>query len=207
MSLAKEFFGIPTGNICDMNGLEGAMAAGMMPLDYKMKVAGPAMTVECQPGDNLTIHKAIALAEPGVVLVITCKGYTDRGVFGELFATSCVARGIAGVVIDGACRDKEDLIDMGFPVFSLGVNPNGTRKEVCGDINVPITCAGIQVNPGDIIVGDSDGVVCIKKENAADVLQKAKAKKEKEAELKPLLAAGRTTVELLGFEKKLGMED
>lgn len=207
MSLAKEFLGIPTGNICDCNGLEGAMAAGMMPLDYKMKVAGPAMTVECQPGDNLTIHKAIALAEPGVVLVITCKGYTDRGVFGELFATSCVARGIAGVVIDGACRDKEDLIEMGFPVYSLGVNPNGTRKEICGEINAPITCAGIQVNPGDIIVGDADGVVCIKKENAADVLEKAKAKKAKETELKPLLAAGKTTVELLGFGKKCGMED
>lgn len=207
MSLAKEFLGIPTGNICDMNGLEGAMAANMMPLHYKMKVAGPAMTVECQPGDNLTIHKAIALADPGAVLVITCKGYTDRGVFGELFATSCVARGIAGVVIDGACRDKEDLIDMNFPVFSLGVNPNGTRKEVCGEISCPIVCAGISVNPGDIIVGDADGVVCIKKEDAADVLQKAQAKKEKEAELKPLLAAGKTTVELLGFWKKLGMED
>ena len=111
------------------------------------------------------------------------------------------------MVIDGACRDKEDLIDMNFPVFSLGVNPNGTRKEVCGDINVPIVCAGIQVNPGDIIVGDADGVVCIKKENAAEVLQKAQAKKAKEAELKPLLEAGKTTVELLGFGKKLGMED
>lgn len=207
MSLAKEFLGIPTGNICDMNGLEGAMAAGMMPLHYKMKLAGPAMTVECQPGDNLTIHKAIALAEPGCVLVITCKGYTDRGVFGELFATSCVARGIAGVVIDGACRDKEDLIDMNFPVYSMGVNPNGTRKEVCGEINVPISCAGVLVNPGDIIVGDADGIVVIKKENAAEVLEKAKAKKAKEAELKPLLAAGKTTVELLGFGKKLGMED
>lgn len=207
MSLAKEFLGIPTGNICDMNGLEGAMAAGMMPLHYKMKLAGPAMTVECQPGDNLTIHKAIALAEPGCVLVITCKGYTDRGVFGELFATSCVARGIVGVVIDGACRDKEDLIDMNFPVYSMGVNPNGTRKEVCGEINVPISCAGVLVNPGDIIIGDADGIVVIKKENAAEVLEKAKAKKAKEAELKPLLAAGKTTVELLGFGKKLGMED
>lgn len=207
MSIAKEFLGIPTGNICDSNGLEGAMAAGMMPLHYRMKLAGTAMTVECQPGDNLTIHKAIALAEPGSVLVISCKGYTDRGVFGELFATSCVARGIAGVVIDGACRDKEDLIDMNFPVYSMGVNPNGTRKEVCGEINVPITCAGVLVNPGDIIVGDADGVVVIKKENAAEVLEKSKAKKAKEAELKPLLAAGKTTVELLGFGKKLGMED
>lgn len=207
MSIAKEFLGIPTGNICDMNGLEGAMAANMMPLHYKMKVAGPAMTVECQPGDNLTIHKAIAIAEPGSVLVITCKGYTDRGVFGELFATSCVARGIAGVVIDGACRDKEDLIDMNFPVYSLGVNPNGTRKEVCGAINETITCAGVLVRPGDIIVGDADGVVVIPKEKAAEVLEKSKAKKAKEAELKPLLAAGKTTVELLGFGKKLGMEE
>lgn len=207
MSLAEKFIGIPTGNICDCNGLEGAMDSAIMPLHYKMKLAGPAMTVECQPGDNLTIHKAIHIAEPGTVLVISCKGYTDRGVFGEMFATSCVARGIAGVVIDGACRDKEDLIDMNFPVFVRGVNPNGTRKEVCGEINLPISCGGIIVNPGDIIIGDADGIVCIRKEDAEAVLEKSQAKKEKEIVMKPQLAAGKTTVELMGFAKKLGLED
>lgn len=205
MITAKEFFGIPTGNICDSNGLIGAMDAGIMPLNYKMKMAGTALTVECELGDNLTIHKAIAIAQPGTVLVISCKGNTNCGVFGELFATSCVARGIVGVVIDGACRDKGDLIEMNFPVFSLGVNPNGTIKEICGNINVPIVCGGISVKPGDIIVGDSDGVVRIAKEDAQEVLSKAKEKQKKESQWKPLLAAGQTTVALLGFGEKLGI--
>lgn len=171
-----------------------------------MKMAGPAVTVKCHPADNLTIHKAVATAEPGSVLVIDCGGFTARGVFGELFAVSCVAHQIAGVVIDGACRDREELIDMNFPVFSRGVNPNGTRKEVCGVVNQPITCGGIVVNPGDIIVGDADGVVRIAKECAEDVLQKAKAKQAKEDDLRKALAAGKTTLELLDLGKKCGME-
>lgn len=205
MELAKEFLGIPTGNICDCNNLKGSMDAAIMPLSHKFAMAGRAMTVTCVPGDNLTIHKAIALAEPGTVLVVDCGGYTGAGVFGELFATSCQARGIVGIVIDGACRDKADLIEMNFPVFTRGVNPNGTRKEVCGAINQTIQCGGILVRPGDVVVGDADGVVVIPKEKEAEVLEKSKAKKNKESELKPLLAAGKTTVELLGFAEKCGL--
>lgn len=207
MSIAPEFLGVPTGNICDCNGFEGCMDAAMMPLHYKFKMAGKAMTLTCAPGDNLTIHKAIATAEPGAVLVIDCGGITGRGVFGELFASSCKARGINGVVINGSCRDKAELIEMGFPVFSIGVNPNGTRKEVCGEINVPVNCAGVVVNPGDIIVGDADGVVCVRKEKAALILKSAKTKMARETELRELLANGKTTVELMGFQKKLGMEE
>ena len=203
---AKKFYGIPTGNICDNQGLEGAMTADLMPLHYKMKCAGPAMTVECVPGDNLTIHKAIAVAEPGSVLVITCKGYTDRGVFGDMFATSCKARGIAGVVIDGACRDREDIIDLGFPVFVRGVNPNGTVKEQCGEINGTISCAGTVVCPGDVIVGDGDGVVVVKKADAEDVLAKSAAKRNKEDSMRPLYEQGKTTVELMDFFEKVGMK-
>lgn len=203
----KEFIGIPTGNICDCNGLTGSMDAAIMPMDLHMEMAGYAMTVKCAPQDNLTLHKAIALAEPGTVIVLDCGGYTGCGIFGELFATSCKARGIAGIVIDGACRDRIDLIEMNFPTFARGVNPNGSRKEVLGTINEPITCGGVLVNPGDIVIGDADGVVVLPKEKAAEVLEKAKAKKQKESELKPLLAQGKTTVELLGFAKKCGMEE
>jgi 4-hydroxy-4-methyl-2-oxoglutarate aldolase len=202
---AEKFYGIPTGNICDSQGLEGAMAADLMPLHYRMKCAGVAMTVECVPGDNLTIHKAIAIAEPGTVLVITCKGYTDRGVFGDMFATSCRARGIKGVVIDGACRDKEDIIDLGFPVFSRGVSPNGTVKEQCGAIDEPISCAGVVVEPGDVVVGDADGVVIVKKSDAEDVLRKSAAKRDKEDGMRPLYEQGKTTVELMDFFDKLNM--
>ncbi|MBO4288684.1 MAG: RraA family protein [Lachnospiraceae bacterium] len=204
---AKDFLGIPTGNICDSNGLKGSMDAAIMPMDLHMEMAGIAMTVKCPPEDNLTLHKAIALAKPGTVLVVDCDGYTGCGIFGELFATSCKARGIAGIVIDGACRDKVDLIEMNFPTFARGVNPNGSRKEVLGAIDEPICCGGVTVNAGDIIIGDADGVVVIAKEKAEEVLKKAQAKKQKESELKPLLAQGKTTVELLGFAKKCGMEE
>jgi 4-hydroxy-4-methyl-2-oxoglutarate aldolase len=207
MSIAERFRDIPTGNICDSNDFEGCMDAEMMPLHYKFKTAGVAMTVTCAPGDNLTIHKAIALAEPGTVLVIDCGGIAKRGVFGELFATSCAARGIVGVVVNGACRDKRELIEMNFPVFSIGVSPNGTRKEVCGEIDIPVNCAGVVVNPGDVIVGDADGVVCVRKDKAAEVLERSKAKMAKEIEMREHLARGKTTVELLGFQKKLNMNE
>ena len=202
MDIASLFKGIPTGNICDSNNREGSMDAEINPLHYKFEVTGYAMTVTCAPGDNLTIHKAIAEAKPGSVLVIDCKGYTGAGVFGELFATSCIARGIKGVVIDGACRDKSDLIEMNFPVYSRAVNPNGTLKETCGEINTVIECGGRIVKPGDIIVGDADGIVVIPQEKAQEVLEKSQAKKAKEDELKVLLAQGKTTAELMGFEKK-----
>ena len=194
---AGKFYGIPTGNICDSQGLEGAMAADIMPLHYKMKCAGVAMTVECVPGDNLTIHKAIAVAKPGTVLVISCKGYTDRGVFGDMFATSCLARGIKGAVIDGACRDREDIIDLGFPVFVRGVSPNGTVKEQLGAIDEPMSCGGVIVEAGDVIVGDGDGVVAVRSADAEEVLQKAAAKRDKEDEMRKLYEQGKTTVELM----------
>lgn len=202
MDIASAFKGIPTGNICDMNGREGSMDAAIKPLDYHFEMAGYAMTVTCVPGDNLTIHRAIAEAKPGVVLVIQCQGYLQAGVFGELFATSCRARGIAGVVIDGACRDKRDIIEMNYPVFARGVCPNGTLKETCGTIDEVIECGGRIVHPGDIIVGDADGVVVIPKERGEEVLEKSQGKKKKEDELKVLLQQGQTTAELMGFAKK-----
>ncbi|AKN31898.1 dimethylmenaquinone methyltransferase [Clostridium carboxidivorans P7] len=202
VQLINSFIDIPTGNICDSNNREGSMDESIKPLHDKFQLTGYAMTISCIPGDNLTIHKAIEEAKPGSVLVIDCKGYTGAGVFGELFATSCIARGIKGVVIDGACRDKNDLIELNFPVFAKGVNPNGTLKETCGEINTTIQCGGRIVNPGDIIIGDCDGIVVIPQERAEEVLKKSKAKKQKEDEIKILLAQGKTTAELMGFNKK-----
>lgn len=199
------FKGIPTGNICDSNGLVGSIDPAIKPLDPHFTMTGKAMTVTVEPGDNLTVHKAIALAEPGTVLVVDAKGYLGAGIFGEMFATSCQARGIVGLVVDGAVRDKIDLIKMQFPVFAKGVNPNGTRKEICGSINAPIVCGGRPVTAGDVIIGDADGVVVIPAEDAEEVLKKSQAKKEKENVMKQLLAEGSTTVELLGFQEKCGM--
>lgn len=197
MSIFDDYLGIPTGNICDSYDGKGAMDCGIQPLDRHMVVCGRAKTVACAAGDNLTIHKAVLEAEAGDVLVINCGGYTYAGVFGEMLAISCVAHGIKGVVVDGSCRDKNELIDMNFPVFTRGLSPKGTIKETCGAIGGTIMCGGIQVHNGDIIVGDCDGVVVIAKEDAEEVLTKSKEKKLKEDELRPLLESGKSTAELL----------
>ena len=197
------FQGIPTGNIADSQGFRGVMDAGIQPLDRKMHVVGRALTCACAAGDNLTIHKAVVMAQPGDVLVVSCGGYLNCGVFGEMLAISCRAKGIAGIIIDGSCRDSLELIEMDFPTYVRGVNPNGTIKETCGAVNGKILCGGVWVNGGDIIAADADGVVVIKPDEAAEVLKKASAKKVRESELRPLLAAGKTTAELLGLIDKI----
>ena len=198
----REFEGIPTGNICDSNDRLGSMDAAIQALDRHMTVVGRAFTVVCPPGDNLTIHKAVLEAQPGDVLVVNCSGFLQAGVFGELLATSCRAHGIVGIVIDGACRDKNELIEMNFPTFVRGTCPNGTLKEVCGATNVPIPCGGLTVEPGDIIVGDCDGLVVIPKAKAEIVLEKSKAKKVFEDEIREKVANGVSTAELFNLTAK-----
>lgn len=206
--IVEGFRGIPTGNVCDSNERVGAMTSAIQGLDRKFEMVGKALTVRCHPCDNLTIHKAICLAHPGDVLIIDCAGYVEAGCFGEMFAISCRKRGIVGVVIDGACRDRNALIDMNFPVYSRAVCPNGTTKEILGDIGAPVICGGIRVETGDIVIADGDGVVIIKKDRAEEVLEKSRKKFNfEETTLGPQLAEGKTTVELMGFAKKLGMED
>ena len=199
-----EGFGeIPTGNIADSNGFKNVMDAGIHPIDRHMKVCGRALTCACAAGDNMTIHKAVLMAKPGDVLVVNCGGYMDAGVFGEMLAICCRSRGVAGVIIDGSCRDSNELIDLGFPTFVRGINPNGTTKYTCGAVNEQILCGSVRVDPGDIVVGDADGVVVIKQEEAAQVLQKAKAKKAREDVLRPQLAAGKSTAELLALMDRI----
>ncbi|HHV64256.1 MAG TPA: 4-carboxy-4-hydroxy-2-oxoadipate aldolase/oxaloacetate decarboxylase [Peptococcaceae bacterium] len=199
----KEFYNYSTGNICDCNGKVGNMDPAIKPIDPKCKLVGRAVTVQCNPRDNLIMHKAIYEAKPGDVIVYSIGGYVGAGPFGDIMACACQERGIAGVVIDGACRDAEDMQEMGFPVFCRALNPGGTLKESIGTINKPIVCGGIVVNPGDIIVGDRDGVVVVPAEKAYEVLEKTKALAAKEMEIKELLKAGKTTLEIYGFDKIL----
>lgn len=205
MNLIEAFQGIPTGNIADCQGFRGVMDAGIQPLDRHMHVVGRALTCACAAGDNLTIHKAVLMAQPGDVLVISCGGYANSGVFGEMLAVCCRARGIAGVIVDGSCRDSLELIEMDFPAFSRSVNPNGSIKQTCGEVNGKLMCGGVWVEGGDIIVGDADGVVVVKRAEAEEILQKSSAKKMKENELRVQFAAGKTTAELLGLMDKIRM--
>ena len=148
-----------------------------------VKVLEPIFEVEFaehsygfRPGDNLMIHAAMALAQPGDVLVIDGKGDRSCAVMGAIMITTCKKLGLGGVVIDGAHRDTEDLLALGFPVYSVGSNPNGPTKRVPGRINGPISCGGVAVNPGDLVVGDGDGVVVVERETVASLLAPAAQK-------------------------------
>ncbi|HXF47335.1 MAG TPA: RraA family protein [Burkholderiaceae bacterium] len=160
----------PSSILADVAGRRGALSGRIAPLDPAMRVAGPALTVEVRPGDNLMIHAALALAQPGDVIVVDGKGDLSCALMGEIMVQQCLALGVAGVVIDGAVRDSEAIRALGFPMFAAGRNPNGPTKGVAGRINWPIGCGGVSVQPGDLIVGDADGVVVIERRQAAALL-------------------------------------
>ena len=162
--------------LSDVAGRRGALDGRVTPLSRSTRLAGPAFTIEAHPGDNLMIHVALALAQPGDVLVIDGKGDRSRALMGSIMITTCKKLGLGGVVIDGAHRDTEDLLALGFPVYLVGSNPNGPTKSVPGRINGPILCGGVAVNPGDLVVGDGDGVVVIERDNVAAILAPAAQK-------------------------------
>jgi RraA family protein len=162
--------------LADVNGRRGALHGRISALSPSMKVAGPAITVDVRPGDNLMIHAALAIAQPGDVLVIDGKGDQGSALMGAIMMNQAKAMGLAGVIIDGAVRDVEEIRELGFPVFSVGSNPNGPTKFVPGRVNWPISAGGVTVNPGDLIVGDADGVVVIEREKAQSLLEPAAKK-------------------------------
>ena len=196
----KKYENVPTGNICDnMPGKKGSMDSGIKPLSAEMRVIGRAVTVACPPADNLGIHNAMRTAGEGDVIVVDARGYLEAGTFGEMMAVACRYRKIAGIVIDGACRDKKEIIDMGYPVFVRACSPNGTFKNSVGNVNEKINCGGLTVEPGDIIVGDCDGVVVIPKADAEKYLEAGLAKNKLENEQVKQLADGVSTSDLYGF--------
>ncbi len=178
--------------LADVAGRRGTMHARVAPVDMQMVLAGPAFTVEVRPGDNLMIHAAIALAKPGDVLVIDGKGDQTAALMGTLMLSACKKLGLAGVVVDGAIRDRLELLDLGFPVFSAGFNPAGPTKFVPGRINHPISAGGTTVMPGDLIVGDADGVVVIEREKAPAMMDLAVRKVADEAARIEAIARGDT---------------
>ena len=166
----------PAAILADVAGRRGTLNGRIAALDPSMKVAGPAFTVEVRPGDNLMIHAAMAIAKPGDVLVIDGKGDRTCALMGEIMINQCKEIGIAGVIMDAAARDTVELRKLGLPVFSVGSNPNGPTKLVPGRVNHPISCGGISIQPGDLIVGDADGIVVIEREKAESLLELAAKK-------------------------------
>ncbi len=189
--------------IHEAQGRAGLMRPYLRPIYSSARVAGSAITVSCQPGDNLMIHAAIEFCQPGDVLVVVTTSESTDGMFGELLATSCQAHGIVGLVIDAGVRDVADLTAMNFPVWSKAISAQGTVKASPGSVNIEIVCAGAIVRPGDVIVCDLDGVAVVKREMAAEVAQLGVARIEKEQKSRERLRAGELGIDFYGLRAKL----
>src|SRR4029079_13023850 len=163
----------------------------IQPVSPAMRLAGPAFTIEGRPGDNLMIHAAISMARPGDILVSDGKADRTCALMGSIMINACKKLGLGGVVMDGAVRDTEELRELGFPVYAVCANPNRQTKFVTGRINWPVSCGGIAVHPGDLVVGDADGVVVIEREKAASLLDLAQAKGDDERKRLADIAAGK----------------
>lgn len=177
VTLASQF---ASSLLADVNGRRGGMHGRVAPLDRRFRVCGTALTVEVRPGDNLMIHAAIAMARPGDVIVVDGKADQTCALMGAIMANQCRAKGVAGVVLDAAARDCDEIRELGFPMYAVGTNPNGPTKLVPGLINHPVQCGGVTVRPGDLVVGDADGVVVIEREKVATVIELAAEKLEAE---------------------------
>jgi 4-hydroxy-4-methyl-2-oxoglutarate aldolase len=184
------------------SGAATIMQTGMQLLSGSRRVAGPALTAVCPPGDNLTIHAAVAAARPGDVLVVQCND-PNYGVWGEVLSVAAMSRGIVALVLDGSVRDLAAIRALDFPVLARGTCLRGTVKEANGVVNVPITCGGALVRPGDIIVGDESGIVVIPPQAAEQIATRAEERVRKEAIMMDQLRSGRTTVQLLGLEGRI----
>jgi 4-hydroxy-4-methyl-2-oxoglutarate aldolase len=188
--------------LSDVMGRRGAMDSGIAPVALSMRMAGTAFTVKAYPADNLMCHVALKLARPGDILVVDAGRYTDAALWGELMSLNAQARELGGLIIDGSIRDRRALEEIGFPVFARDCVPNGTFKSNLGELNVPVACGGLSVAPGDIVLGDADGVSVVPQEETDDVLERAQKQVEKEAALRRQIKAGHTLFDLLGLASR-----
>jgi 4-hydroxy-4-methyl-2-oxoglutarate aldolase len=174
----------------------------LRPLAPGMRLAGPARTVRCRPGDNLALHRVIAAAGAGDVIVADYGGSTRNGPFGEIMAIACMARGVAGLVIHGAVRDTAQIVALGFPVFACGCHIRGTTKIHPGVLGVTLTIGGARLRQGDMMVADDDAVIALPADRAGPALEAAEARTAAEARMIDRLRAGETTLQILGLEQE-----
>ena len=184
-------------------GRSGLMKPYMRPVWAGAQIAGPAVTVLAQPGDNWMIHVAVEQCQKGDVLVVGCTSDNTDGMFGELLATALVARGVIGLVIDAGARDVKALKEMGFPVWSRAISAKGTVKAALGAVNIPVVCAGVNVEPGDVVVADDDGVVVVPKNLAVETAAKAQKRHDDEDGKRKRLAAGELSLDMYKMREGL----
>lgn len=198
-----------TATIHESQGQKGAIDGAIRPLDPGMRLGGPALTVKCRPGDNLALHYALTKAKPGQIMVVDAEGFVEAGPWGDVMTGAAQLAGLRGLAIDGSVRDSATIVSMGFPVFSRGVSIKGTNKCQPGRVGMPIVFGGVVVRPGDIIIGDRDGLVCVQAEEVAHVIDASQEREDKEVEFRKALAGGKTSIELLGLQgllDKFGMK-
>jgi 4-hydroxy-4-methyl-2-oxoglutarate aldolase len=187
----------------EAQGRLGLMQPYMRPLWRGARIAGSAVTALCHPGDNWMIHVAVEVLRPGDVLIVACSSESTDGGFGELLATSLKARGAKGVVLDIGCRDAHEITTMQFPVWSRAISARGTVKATIGSVNVPVVCAGVQVDPCDVVVADDDGVVIVRRADAETVMKAGEEREKREAASRARLEKGELGLDIYGMRKAL----
>jgi len=189
--------------IHEAQGRRGALSSRLKPVDYRMKLCGPAFTVKSSPRDNIMLQLAINYAKSGDIIVVSAGEYEEAGSFGDVLANACLAKGIGGLVTDTGVRDTLQLRDLGFPVFSLSTCIKGTVKETIGTTNDQIVVGGEIINPGDVIVGDADGLVVVRRHEVAEVATLSQAREDAEAGFIAAYKAGKSVVEVSNLEPVL----
>ena len=194
---------LSVATVHEAQGRVGLLSPEIRPIKEGLKLVGRAVTVFATPGDNVMIHVAMEQCEPGDVMVVAVNSRSECGYFGDLLATLMQARGIAGLVIDSGVRDLADLRQMGIPVFSRCISAQGTVKETLGDVNVPVVCGGQVINPSDLIIGDDDGVVVVRRHELDSVAQKSEAREEKEATIRAKYRDGTLGLDMNNMRQRL----